>query len=69
MEELNENVSSRRVGQVEEGQTKVYFCLIPLESSDDQGSDLGTLKVKRNVRFPCIHRKEPVDFHSSNILP
>ena len=30
MEELNEDVSPRRVGQVEEGQTKGYFCLIPL---------------------------------------
>jgi hypothetical protein len=30
MEELNEDVSSRRVGKVEEGQTKVYFYLIPL---------------------------------------
>ena len=26
------------------------------------------VKVKCNARFPRIHKKEPVDFHSLNIL-
>jgi hypothetical protein len=26
-------------------------------------------KIKSDARFPCTHKKEPVDFHRLNILP
>jgi hypothetical protein len=33
------------------------------ESRDDQGSGLRTVRVKSDIRFPCIHKNGPVDFH------
>ena len=32
------------------------------ESRDDQGFGLRTVRVKSDIRFPCIHKNGPVYF-------
>ena len=63
---------SNGVGQTtareDEEQTKGHFSLILLQNPE-MVKCLHTMKSKNNTRFPCIHKKEPVDFHWLNILP
>jgi len=51
----------------EEKQTRIHFSLILLQNRETV-SGLRGVKVKSNVRFPCTHKKEPVDFQLLNTL-
>jgi hypothetical protein len=55
-------------GKDEEKQTRIHFSLILLQNRE-MVSCLRTVKVKSNARFPCTHKKEPVDFQLLNTLP
>ena len=53
-----------KVESVEERRTGGYFYLIPLQRQEMiRGSGLRTVRLMSNIRFPCIHKNEPVDFH------
>ena len=59
------------VGQGRKGRGKTnQNTLFPDPATESEMvSCLRTVKVKSNARFPCTHKKEPVDFQSLNTLP
>ena len=53
---------------MEEGRTRVCSFPSPLRDQEmTMSCRVG--KSEKNAHFLCIHKKEPVDFHSLNILP
>jgi len=67
IEELNGGRQLDKGGKDEEKQTRIHFSLILL-LNPEMISYLRAVKVNSNVRFPCTHKKEPVDFQLLNRL-
>jgi hypothetical protein len=68
IEELEGRCQLDKGGKDEGKQTRIHFSLILLQNRE-MISYLHTVKVKSNSRFPCIHKKEPIDFQLLNTLP
>jgi hypothetical protein len=64
IEELkySNSVGGTRAGEDDEGLTKEHFSLTLLQNRELVRC-VRTVKSKSNTRFPCTHKKEPVDFH------
>ena len=65
MEELAKSKSLEEARK--DKQTRGRFSQSPLTTSESEGAHL--INGDRNVRFPWIHRRQPLYFHSMKILP
>ncbi len=67
IEELGEG-ESLELEQVGDKRTRVCSCQLPLRKDGTIRKSLAR-EGRKSVRFPWIHNREPVDFHSLILLP
>ena len=67
-EELRNSKLQLEVGEEFEQHTRSRFSLIQLPKSESV-RNREPENTDRNVRFPWIHKREPVDFHSMMTVP